>query len=226
MRRNTAVMAGLLAGVLCAGTAWAQMGRGMGFPRFFGDWNAKVGAGSVYLIENQGQEKSTRMEVAVVGEEKVDGQTAYWLEMTLDGGGRPGGGAITRMLFAKQGDEVSVKRTILKMGPRPPMEMPMQMMMVGGNVIQKETFNWKHKAKHLGSATVSTPAGAFPCEHYQTGEGGDTVDVWVSSKVAPFGVVKTQGPKSSMVLQKVLTDQKTKITEPVQKMDMPMGPRQ
>ena len=37
-------------------------------------------------------------------------------------------------------------------------------------------------------------------------------ELWVSDKVAPWGLVKTQGKESSMLLTKVITDAKDHIT--------------
>jgi hypothetical protein len=37
-------------------------------------------------------------------------------------------------------------------------------------------------------------------------------DTWVSEKVSPYGVVRHQGKNTTMVLTKVVTDAKDKIT--------------
>jgi hypothetical protein len=68
---------------------------------------------------------------------------------------------------------------------------------------------------------VTVPAGAFLCDHYQDKSGNGTTDVWASAKVSPWGAVKANTPDSSMVLQKVLTGETSKITGEPQKMGFP-----
>jgi len=65
------------------------------------------------------------------------------------------------------------------------------------------------ESEDVGKESVTTPAGTFACEHYRSKDSGS--DTWVSTQVAPFGVVKTQGKNSSMVLTKQITDARDKI---------------
>jgi hypothetical protein len=46
-----------------------------------------------------------------------------------------------------------------------------------------------------------------------------SADSWISDKVAPWGLVKSQGKDSSMVLTKVITDAKDHITGTPKKFD-------
>ncbi|MBZ5699829.1 MAG: hypothetical protein LAN18_14930 [Acidobacteriia bacterium] len=46
-----------------------------------------------------------------------------------------------------------------------------------------------------------------------------SADTWISDKVAPWGLVKSQGKESSMVLTKVITDAKDHITAIPKKFD-------
>ncbi|MBI1745083.1 MAG: hypothetical protein HYR55_00655 [Acidobacteria bacterium] len=222
MKRNVFLVIGLMTVVMLGGQVWAQMGRGMSFPKIFGDWNATVGSGASYLMETEGKNKPSKFDIAVVGEEKVDGQSGYWFEMNFEGGRE--GQATMKYLFIKSAADVTIKRMVMKAGDQPAMEMPMEFMgSMASGAIQKDTFNWKNKSKLIGSETVSTPAGSFTCDHYQTNDKGETHDVWISSKVAPYGLVKTKSAKMTMTLQKVLTGQKSKITETPRKMDIPFG---
>jgi hypothetical protein len=47
----------------------------------------------------------------------------------------------------------------------------------------------------LGTETVTTPAGTFPCKHYRKAISPDpkapAVEMWISDKVLPTGVVKS-----------------------------------
>jgi hypothetical protein len=45
----------------------------------------------------------------------------------------------------------------------------------------------------VGTETVTTPAGTFPCKHYKkatAGEAGPATEIWVNDKVQPTGMVK------------------------------------
>lgn len=79
----------------------------------------------------------------------------------------------------------------------------------------------KEGGKFLGQERVTTPAGAFVCDRYRVAEGGETVDVWVTAKVSPYGLVKMASPTMTMTLQKILTGVKTRITETPQKFELP-----
>lgn len=228
MKRAIVLVRLLFSALMLSGhPAYAQMGRGgLNIPQIFGDWNVTIGSGATYSIQSDGKDKPTLFEVAVVGEEKVDGQTGHWVEMRIDSG-REGKTTLVKYLFVKLPDEVSIKRAIFKSGSQPAMEMPMGLMgAMGSGMIQKESFNWKNSAKLIGTETITTPAGSFSCQHYQTNDKGEIHDAWISNKVAPYGLIQSKTPKTTMILQKVLSGEKTKITEAPQKLDIPMGPRQ
>ena len=42
----------------------------------------------------------------------------------------------------------------------------------------------------VGSETVAVPAGSFECDHYRKLDERGAVDLWLSSKVSPYGTVK------------------------------------
>ena len=87
------------------------------------------------------------------------------------------------------------------------MEMPAQMSKMNG---QKQPADIRDRAEDLGSESVTTPAGTFTAEHYKMKDGSG--DAWVAPKAGPYGLVKFQGKDTSMVLTKVITDAKDKIT--------------
>jgi hypothetical protein len=93
------------------------------------------------------------------------------------------------------------------MGNRPPMEMPTNMMKSGA---QKQAADIRDRAEDVGSESITTPAGTFTAEHYKMKDGSG--DAWVAPKAGPYGLVKFQGKDTSMVLTKVITDAKDKIT--------------
>jgi hypothetical protein len=96
---------------------------------------------------------------------------------------------------------------IMQMPNRPPMEMPAQMLQMHGH---KRSADVRNEAEDVGSESVMTPAGTFTTEHYKMKD--DSGDVWVAEKAGPYGLVKFQGKDATMLLTKVITDGKDKIT--------------
>jgi len=65
------------------------------------------------------------------------------------------------------------------------------------------------------------PAGTFLCEHYRSKSGKTPADVWVSTKISPYGLVKMVSEDSTLVLTKVLANETTHIKGEPQKLEMP-----
>lgn len=190
--------------VIAAPQAMAARGQ-QGGPMFKGGWHPKVGAGAVYQLEQSGQ-PPMEMEIAVVGQE----EGGYWVE--------------TRMFTPEEMISKAlivpgqVKRTIVKAAGQPAMEMPaMSAPKVPETDIDKD-------AKLIGRESVTTPAGTFSCDHYQTQGSGGTADVWVAAQISPYGLVKMTGQGTTMLLSKVVTGARSRITETPQKIEMPDMP--
>ena len=193
-------------GVLFAmlpGFATAQMGMHAG-PAMRGIFNPVVGSGGQYEMTT---EKGTKMEmeIAVVGKESVGGKDGYWFEMAMSNTSM--GQMVTKTLTVVDGTDTVVSRMIMQMGNHPPMEMPTQMSKTSA---QKQPADIRDRADDLGSESITTPAGTFTAEHYKMKDGSG--DAWVAAKAGPYGLVKFQGKDSTMVLTKVITDAKDKIT--------------
>ncbi|MGH9691840.1 MAG: hypothetical protein ACRD4C_12305 [Candidatus Acidiferrales bacterium] len=200
-----------------ASTAVAQMGMMRG-PQPRGLFNPIVGFGAQYEIQT---DKGTKMvmEINVVGKESVGGKDGYWFETTMSNPQM--GDIVMKVLTVPDGATTSTTRMIMQMGNRPPMEMPVQMNRMNN---QKQPVDIRSEAEDVGSESVTTPAGTFTCEHYRMKDGSG--DTWLSEKVSPYGLVKHQGKDSTMVLTKVVTDAKDKITgtpQPFNPMMMGMG---
>jgi hypothetical protein len=183
---------------ILAATAIAQMGMRPSVPQ--GIFNPTVGGGAAYDSTTSDGTKTT-MEMAVVGHETVNGKDGYWLEMTNE----QKMGLMVFKTLVVPGAPDAPTRTIMQMGSGQPMEMPMQGRM-GSSA--KPNLDVRNGGQDLGKESVTVPAGTFSCEHYRSNDGGD---VWVSSQVPPFGVVKSSGNGSTMVLTKVITGAKDKI---------------
>jgi hypothetical protein len=193
--------------ILAAATS-AQMGMGMrqrSMPN--GVFNPVVGSGAGYDIQTANGPK-TSIEYAIVGKESINGKDGFWMEWTTIGG--PMGEMVVKVLIVPDGANTATSRIIMQMPGRPPMEMPAPMGRMNGGSNATAPSDIRNLAEDVGTESITTAAGTFSCEHYRMKDGSG--DTWVSQKVAPFGVVKHQGKDSSMVLTKVITDAKDKIT--------------
>jgi len=223
--RRLAVVLVVCSGLVAAG--WAQfggMGKGMGqTPQIPGVFRPVVGTGAQYQVTQKG--KNMSWAVAVVGKESVDGNDGYWLEMRMEGG-EQGGMIMKSLTVARDGGGAEIKRMIMQPPGQPPMEMPMEMMgmMRQG---QKQAANEEALGEKVGTETVTVPAGTFTCDHYRSKHGNEPADVWISAKVPPYGLIKMTSASSTMVLEKVLSNETSKIKGEPQKMDfgMPGGRR-
>lgn len=197
-----------------AAGAHARFGGNQG-PRFYGDFKPVVGGWSEYQMTAKG-EPPAKMKVAVVGREGPN----YWYETVMQGEMR----MVSKMLVSgNPGDRSNLKRMIMKAGSEKAMEMDVAAMMArqpaGG------PKGAAPKAADKGVETVRVPAGTFQARHLQYREGSDVVDVWVSDKVTPYGVVKSRSRDMEMVLTGQGTGATTLITETPRKFSMPPMPQ-
>lgn len=213
--RRVVTVAALLAIGMPVG-AYAQMGMGPRMPNFNGIWRPAVGTGAAYEMTDRDGKKS-QLEITIVGKEDVNGKPAYWMEMGM-ANPRAGGQMYVKNLIAPTDNGVAPVRMIMQPPGQDPIEMDMSMMNRGGRQMPQSTpGDVREKAELVGTESVTVPAGTFSCEHYRMKDG--SADVWVSDKVAPWGLVKSQGKDSSMVLTKVITDATDHITGTPRKFD-------
>jgi hypothetical protein len=196
--------------------ASAQFGRSQA-PSWRGVWNPVVGAGGTYEVTKKDGTKTT-MEMAIIGKESVDGKDGYWFEVTIPG--TEVGTMIMKSLTVRNDQDMTSTRMIMQMGDRQPMEMPSRMTQNR----EKQPADIRQLAEDVGPESVTTPAGTFATTHYKMKDGSG--DVWVADKAGPFGMVKFVGKDNSMVLIKVESNAKDKITgTPVPFNPMAMGQR-
>jgi hypothetical protein len=209
--------------VALSATAKAQMGGMMRQgPQPRGLFNPIVGSGAQYEIQSSNG-KNMVMEIDVVAKESVAGVDGYWFE-TIMANPQMGGDVVVKVLTEPAAGSAMVSKMIMQMGNRPPMEMPSQMTQMGQNAQKQAPTDIRSEAEDVGSESVTTPAGTFSCEHYRMKDGSG--DSWISDKVSPCGLIKHQGKDSTMVLTKIVTDAKDKITGtpvPFNPMIMGMG---
>jgi hypothetical protein len=211
--KKTAIVLAAVFGV--TGLAGAQ--RMAQAPSMPGEFKPVVGAGAQYEVTTKKNDK-VNWAYAVVGKEAVGGAEGYWLEMRLEGGKE--GGMVMKHLLVVRGGKAEVKRMIVQTPGQPPMEMPMGMM--GGMMPRgQQAASEQNLGERVGTETVTVPAGTFLCEHYRSKSGKTPADVWVSTKISPYGLVKMVSEDSTLVLTKVLANETTHIKGEPQKLEMP-----
>jgi hypothetical protein len=223
--KNLGLMFLVTFAMVCAGgVASAQMGMRGGPPAMSGLWHIVVGSGSLYEMQREDGTKHT-MEFDVIGKESAGGKDAVWLEMVMNNGAdvnRPTMVFKELVTFDTSTMQMELLKVIMQRPGAPPMDM--SAMMTGAREPIKFT-DVQSSYQDVGSESVTTPAGTFSCERYKAKDGSG--EAWVSDKVVPFGLVKSQGKTSTMTLVKMVTDAKDKITGTPQPFDpMKMIPQQ
>ena len=196
LTRPLAALAGAAVLWLAGAVPAARAQIDVGSPAVHGVWNPVVGAGSVYEVQAPGG-RTREVEIAVVGTDTIDGKPGYWLQIAT-AGTATSRGMTSESLLAGEGEHTEVKRLLVQRDGQPPYEMPPSMRQQ--HRLLSHIADIRKQAERVGSEEVDTPAGTFTCEHYRTRDGA--VDVWVSAKVVPWGIVKTQGqPNLTLVRQ-------------------------
>jgi hypothetical protein len=191
----------------------AQMGMGPGMPEMSGIWRPVVGTGAAYE-STSGDGKKSQFEMTIVGKEDLAGKPAYWMEMAVSDP-RSKGPMYMKFLTAPGENGMASTRMIMQQPGMDPMEMDMNMR--GRKPATTTPSDIREKSERVGTETITVPAGTFVCEHYRAKDG--TSDVWISDKVAPWGLVKMKGKNNEMVLTKTITDAKDHITGTPKKFD-------
>ena len=91
------------------------------------------------------------------------------------------------------------------------------MMNMGAAKPQQPAADFRDKAELVGTESITVPAGTFMCEHYRMKDGSG--EAWISDKVSPWSMVKLRDQVRTVVLTKVSTDAKDRITGTPTKFD-------
>ena len=162
-----------------------------------------VGQGAAYETTDK-DGKESQMEMYVVDKEMVGAEQGYWMEI---GHGQDANGNLTYgKMLVTPADFKFHKMVFLMPGQTQPMEMDMDAAKARHSEMEKEVEKWHS----VGTESITVPAGTFSCEHWTNDEGKG--DVWASSKVGPMGLVKSVENGRTMVLTRIITDAKSKIT--------------
>jgi len=186
------------------------MAKGPQVPFLSGIWHPIVGSGGAY--EWTIGEQKHPLETTVVGKEDVEGKTGYWVE---NGMTNPNGGELYyKVLMVVSDTGVTPTRTIAQRPGQDPVETDTSKNPASQ---QARPIDMRDQADLVGTETITVPAGTFACQHYRAKDGSS--EIWISDKISPWGLVKTQSKTSSMVLTKVITDATDHITGTPKKLD-------
>jgi hypothetical protein len=193
-----------IAAVVCsaAGVASAQ-GQGQNPMSYDAVSKAKAGSWAEYTMSMKGQ-PPIKMKYAVV--DKSDKKMAMEIDSST-----PMGQVMMHMEFeAAPPSEWKLVKARMQLGANPPQDMPTAALATGG-IKKNET-----PGKLVGSEKVTTPAGTFETKHYTRvmpkEAGGSTVEMWMSDKAVPTGLVKMADSRGvEVVLSSTGTDAKPKM---------------
>lgn len=218
-------MLGVIVTVALALPLAAQMGMGSRMPSLTGVWHPSVGSGAAYerVVGNGNKET---FEITIVGKDELDGKPGYWMEVAMTDA-RMGGEMLMKELVTVADDGVTSTRMIMQMPGQQPMEMDLNSNPMAKGMRHKAEVDIRNKGEVVGTETITVPAGTFSCQHIREKDGSG--DYWISDKISPWSLVKSQDGKSTMVLTKMITDAKDRITgtptkfDPMQMMRNRMG---
>ena len=220
MKSHVARIALALMGLLFAGDLYAQ-GTGGPCPNVYPE--PQVGHFADVVFSNpQDERMPTRF--AVVGEEKVNGVTHYWIEV-ISVPPAVGAQVIVQMLVPFYPFENSdIAGYIVKMPGQSAQRVPVELLASLGDT--DAGTNWEDQcatAVDLGVERITVPAGTFDARHYRAG--GDTpTDVGFAD--VPFGMVKLFWSGGRMELESYGADAKSSITEKPIDVEIPPGPEE
>jgi hypothetical protein len=213
MKRMQVVLVAALACLCVTRTVSAQLGMNVfSKPNIVDIFKPVVGNGGLYQTQRTGKDKPTQMEMTIVGQEMVDGQQGWWMEMGYEA---PRGGANGQPMYSKvlMTSDFQVKKVVFQVPGQPAMEMPYNLNDSMKNRVKDENQKWHQ----VGSESITVPAGTYSCVHWKKDDGSG--DVWASDKISPIGIVKMVEPNQTMVLVKAITGATGHITGPVSKFD-------
>jgi hypothetical protein len=197
--RNLLTVSAAAAALLVAGVASAQSSNPMSYEAL---GKAKTGTWAEYTMTMPGQPKMTVRYAVVEKNER---------ELTMETDSQtPMGPVHSSMTFAPSPpDAFKLVKARMQVGTNPAQDVPAAKL-TEGSVKKSDT-----PGKLVGPEKITVPVGTFETKHYKhelpKEQGGMTLDVWMSDKAVPTGVVKMSGAGGiEMVLSATGTGAKAK----------------
>ena len=152
----------------------------------------RMGSWVEYVMVRRGTAKRLHLHMAAVGRE----DEAWWIEMTMAEARR---GEVTCKMLVDHGDgdrDDRLKRVILQPEGHMPLEMPL-------DVVESQTppiEAGNGPGKLIGSEMLKLRAGVFETRHYRRGEGEEAHHIWLSEKVALWGLARYRSSRVTLTL--------------------------
>ena len=200
------------------------MGMSGNMPAMPGLENPTVGSGAEYDMTTKG--KQMDIATVILGKENVDDGTGLWIEQRITDADL-GGEMVMKELMVTTGSQTGIKRMIMQQPGKPPMEMSGFMLNMMKQHQPPPSTGGGGKGdmgQLIGTETITVPAGTFTCQHYRKQEKTGPMDLWISTQVTPYAMVKMTSNDMTMVLKKILTNEKSHINGEPQQMQMPEVP--
>jgi hypothetical protein len=165
---------------------------------------AKAGSWAEYTMSMNGKPQTMKMKYSIV--EKTDKNMALEIDSQT-----PMGAILAHMAYESTGpDAWKLVKARMQMGTTAPQDLTAEQMQQGGI---KKTDSL---GKLVGNESVKTPVGSFQCKHYQqdkqTPMGPAKIDLWISDKAVPTGMVKmADGKGVEFILTATGSDAKAKM---------------
>ena len=166
--------------------------------------NPEVGVFAWYDLTDKTTDKRYFLRQAIVGKERVNRKTGYWLETELIP--QVGFPTVYKMLLTgPANDPKNIHQVVVKEGERPPEVVPIPAEPEDG--IEKRTP--KEKRESLGMEAIETPQGDLKAEHVvitrpadKEGAPEERLEVWLNNSVRPMGIVRMAAPEGELVLRR------------------------
>lgn len=168
----------------------------------------RMGAWVEYLVVRRAGNKRWHLRMAAVGRE----ESAWWIEMTM--AESRGGEAVCKMLVDHGTGERDdrVRRVVIQPEGHLPLELPVEA--ATGHLPPLESG--QGQGELVGRETLKLRPGTFEARHYRRGEGEDAHHIWLSDKVALWGLARYRSPRVTLTLVAQGTGAATRIVgEPV-----------
>jgi hypothetical protein len=157
--------------------------------------NPSVGVWAWYDIKDAASGEHLFLRQAVVGEEKVDGKSGFWIETEVIP--RVGYPVVYKMLLTgPAGNPKNIHRVLVREGANEPQELPVDPTAADASGLGKA------ERKAAGKENIKTAQGDVEAEHVVVEQDDKKTEVWTSDKVPPMGIVKLISPDGELVLQK------------------------
>jgi hypothetical protein len=152
----------------------------------------QIGAWVEYLVVRRQGNKRWHLRMAAVGRE----ESAWWIELTM--AAPRSGEAVCKMLVdhGTGARDDRVRRVIIQPEGHLPLELPVEA--AGEHLPPLEAG--EGQGKLVGSDVLKLRPGTFETRHYRRGEGDDAHHIWLSDKVALWGLARYRSPRVTLTL--------------------------